>query len=112
MNQVKAIIKPSKLKEVKDAQNEPGIESVTVTEVKGFGRQKGRPEIYRAGECTVDSLPKIKIEIVVADHFEGQVVNVIIRTARTGKIGEGKILVWPLAAAQRIRTGECDDKAV
>jgi nitrogen regulatory protein PII len=110
MNQVKAIIKPSKLEEVKDALNEPGIEGVAITELKGFGRQKGGTGIYRASECPVDFLPKI--EIVVSDHFEGQVVNVIIRTARTGKIGDGKILVWPVAAAHHIRTGERDDKAV
>jgi nitrogen regulatory protein P-II 1 len=112
MKKIEAIIKPFKLEEVKDALNELGIEGMTITEVKGFGRQKGHTEIYRGSEYTVEFLPKIKIELVLADHLEEQVVNVISQTARTGKIGDGKIFVWPIAAAHRIRTGERDDKAV
>jgi nitrogen regulatory protein P-II 1 len=112
MKKIEAIIKPFKVEEVKDALNELGIEGMTITEVKGFGRQKGHTEIYRGSEYTVEFLPKIKIEIVVADHLEEQAVNVIIRAARTGKIGDGKIFVWPIAVAHRIRTGERDDKAL
>jgi nitrogen regulatory protein P-II 1 len=112
MKKIEAIIKPFKLEEVKDTLDELGIEGMTITEVKGFGRQKGHTEIYRGSEYTVEFLPKIKIEILVSDHLEDQVVNAIIQAARTGKIGDGKIFVWPIAAAHRIRTGERDDKAV
>jgi nitrogen regulatory protein PII len=112
MKKIEAIIKPFKLEEVKDALNELGIEGMTITEVKGFGRQKGHTEIYRGSEYTVEFLPKIKIEIVVSDHLEEQVVNVIIQTAGTGKIGDGKLFVWPIVATYRIRTGERDEKAV
>jgi nitrogen regulatory protein P-II 1 len=112
MKKIEAIIKPFKLDEVRDVLTELGIEGMTVTEVKGVGRQKGHTELYRGSEYTVDFLPKIKIEIVVSDHLEEQAVNVIIQTARTGKIGDGKIFVWPIAAAHRIRTGERDEKAV
>lgn len=112
MKKIEAIIKPFKLEEVKDALNELGIEGMTITEVKGFGRQKGHTEIYRGSEYTVEFLPKIKIEIAVADELEDQVVKSIIQAARTGKIGDGKIFVWPIAAAHRIRTGERDDHAL
>jgi len=112
MKKIEAIIKPFKLEEVKDALNELGIEGMTITEVKGFGRQKGHLEIYRGSEYTVEFLPKIKIEIVVADDLEEKAVKVIVQAARTGKIGDGKIFVWPVAAAYRIRTGDRDDNAL
>jgi len=112
MKKIEAIIKPFKLEEVKDALNDLGVEGMTITEVKGFGRQKGHTEIFRGSEYTVEFMPKIKIEIVLADHLEEQAVDVIIRTARTGKIGDGKIYVWPIAAAHRIRTGERNENAV
>jgi nitrogen regulatory protein P-II 1 len=112
MKKIEAIIKPFKLEEVKDALIELGIEGMTITEVKGFGRQKGHLEIYRGSEYTVEFIPKVKIEIVVADHLEEQVVNTISQRARTGKIGDGKIFVWPIASVHRIRTGERDEAAV
>ena len=112
MKKIEAIIKPFKLEEVKDALTELGVEGMTITEVKGFGRQKGHLEIYRGSEYTVEFLPKVKIEMVVSDHLEEQVVSTISQRARTGKIGDGKIFVWPVAAAHRIRTGERNEAAL
>ncbi len=112
MKKIEAIIKPFKLQEVKDALSELGILGMTVTEVKGFGRQKGHTEIYRGSEYTVDFLPKVKIETVVADNQVTQAVTAIIGAAKTGKIGDGKIFVSAIAEAHRIRTGERDDAAV
>jgi nitrogen regulatory protein P-II 1 len=112
MKKIEAIIKPFKLEEVKDALAEIGIEGMTVTEVKGFGRQKGHTEIYRGSEYTVDFLPKIKIETVVADNIIDQAVATIIKAAKTGKIGDGKIFVTTVEQAVRIRTEETGDKAV
>ena len=112
MKKIEAIIKPFKLEEVKDALAEIGIEGMTVTEVKGFGRQKGHTEIYRGSEYTVDFLPKIKIETVVADDIVNQATAAIIKAAKTGKIGDGKIFVSSVDQAVRIRTEETGDKAV
>jgi nitrogen regulatory protein P-II 1 len=112
MKKIEAIIKPFKLAEVKDALAEIGVQGLTVTEVKGFGRQKGHTEIYRGSEYTVDFLPKMKIEIAVADDDLERAVRAIEQTARTGKIGDGKIFVIPLEQAIRIRTGEQGDAAV
>ena len=112
MKKIEAIIKPFKLEEVKDALAEIGIEGMTVTEVKGFGRQKGHTEIYRGSEYTVDFLPKIKIEIVVADAIAEQATAAIVKAAKTGKIGDGKIFVSTVEQAVRIRTEETGEKAV
>jgi nitrogen regulatory protein PII len=112
MKKIEAIIKPYKLEDVKDALAEIGIEGMTVSEVKGFGRQKGHVEIYRGSEYTVDFLPKMKIELVVADNLCEAAVGTIIKSARTGKIGDGKIFVSAIEQAVRIRTGEKDDFAV
>jgi len=112
MKKIEAIIKPFKLEEVKDALSELGIEGMTVTEVKGFGRQKGHTEIYRGSEYTVDFLPKIKIEVVLADSAVQSVIEAIVKTAKTGKIGDGKIFVVPIESAIRIRTDETGEKAV
>ena len=112
MNKIEAIIKPFKLDEVKEALAEVGIQGMTVSEVKGFGRQKGQTELYRGSEYTVDFVPKIKLEIVVADNAVYRVVKVIQETARTGKIGDGKIFVWEIAKAMRIRTSEVNEAAV
>jgi nitrogen regulatory protein P-II 1 len=112
MNKIEAIIKPFKLDEVKAALAEVGIEGMTVSEVKGFGRQKGQTEIYRGSEYTVDFVPKIKLEIVVGDDEVDRVIKVIQETAKTGKIGDGKIFVWPISRAMRIRTAETDEAAV
>ena len=112
MKKIEAIIKPFKLEEVKDALAEIGIEGMTVTEVKGFGRQKGHTEIYRGSEYTVDFLPKIKLETVVADDIVTQATEAIIKAAKTGKIGDGKIFVSTVEQAVRIRTEEQGDKAV
>ncbi len=112
MKKIEAIIKPFKLEEVKDALNEIGIEGMTVTEVKGFGRQKGHTEIYRGSEYTVDFLPKIKIETVVADNLKDAAVTAIIKAAKTGKIGDGKVFVSSIDEAIRIRTDERGDGAV
>jgi nitrogen regulatory protein PII len=106
MKKIEAIIKPFKLEEVKDALGEIGIEGMTVTEVKGFGRQKGHTEIYRGSEYTVDFLPKIKIEIVIPDEKLDEAVEAIVKTAKTGKIGDGKVFVSTVDAAVRIRTEE------
>jgi nitrogen regulatory protein PII len=112
MKKIEAIIKPFKLEEVKDALAEIGIEGMTVTEVKGFGRQKGHTEIYRGSEYTVDFLPKIKLETVVADDLAEKACAVIVKAAKTGKIGDGKIFVSEVAEAIRIRTEEKGEKAV
>ena len=112
MKKIEAIIKPFKLEEVKSALSEIGIQGMTLTEVKGFGRQKGHTEIYRGSEYTVDFLPKVKLEIVVDDSRVDQVVHTIVKTANTGKIGDGKIFVFGVDEAVRIRTGERGDSAV
>jgi nitrogen regulatory protein PII len=106
MKKIEAIIKPFKLEEVKDALGEIGIEGMTVTEVKGFGRQKGHTEIYRGSEYTVDFLPKIKIELVIPDDKLDEAVEAIVKTAKTGKIGDGKVFVSTIDEAVRIRTEE------
>jgi nitrogen regulatory protein PII len=112
MKKVEAIIKPFKLEEVKDALGDVGIEGMTVSEVKGFGRQKGHTEIYRGSEYTVDFLPKIKVEMVLPDGSVDAAIGAIIKSAKTGKIGDGKIFVTPVEQAIRIRTEEKGDGAV
>ena len=112
MKKIEAIIKPFKLEEVKDALGEIGIEGMTVSEVKGFGRQKGHTEIYRGSEYTVDFLPKIKIEVVIGDNQLDQAVATIIKAAKTGKIGDGKVFVSTVEEAVRIRTEEKGEAAV
>jgi nitrogen regulatory protein P-II 1 len=112
MKKIDAIIKPFKLQEVKDALAEIGIHGMTVSEVKGFGRQKGHTEIYRGSEYTVDFLPKVKVEMVLPDNQVQQAIDTIIKAAKTGKIGDGKIFVSKVEEAHRIRTGEKDDAAV
>ncbi|GFO58094.1 nitrogen regulatory protein P-II 1 [Geomonas silvestris] len=112
MKLIQAIIKPFKLDEVKDALNEIGIEGITVSEVKGFGRQKGHTELYRGAEYVVDFIPKVKIEIAVADELVAKVVGAVEQTAKTGRIGDGKIFVMALDEAIRIRTGEKGDEAI
>lgn len=112
MKMITAIIKPFKLDDVRQAVSDIGIQGITVTDVKGFGRQRGHTELYRGAEYTVDFLPKAKIELAVADDIVDQVVDVIVATARTGKIGDGKIFVTAVETAVRIRTGETGDAAV
>ena len=112
MKLVVAIIKPFKLDEVRQALTAIGVHGMTVTEVKGYGRQKGHTEIYRGAEYGVDCLPKIKIEVVVADASVEQAIEAIIKAARTGKIGDGKIFVTPVEQIVRIRTGETDESAI
>ncbi|MFT3828513.1 MAG: P-II family nitrogen regulator [Opitutaceae bacterium] len=112
MKLIIAIIKPFKLEEVKEALAGIGIEGMTVTEVKGFGRQKGHTEIYRGSEYTVDFLPKVKLEVAVRDDLSTKVVDTIVKTARTGKIGDGKVFVVPLEDVIRIRTDERGEAAV
>ena len=112
MKLIIAIIKPFKLEEVKEALAAAGIEGMTVTEVKGFGRQKGHTEIYRGSEYTVDFLPKVKLEIVVNDDIVAKTVDTIVKSAKTGKIGDGKVFVVALEEAIRIRTDERGDSAV
>ena len=112
MKKIEAIIKPFKLDEVKDKLNDLGIQGITVTEVKGFGRQKGHTELYRGAEYVVDFLPKIKIEIVIADTQVEDVGNGIVKTAQTGRIGDGKIFITNIEEAVRIRTGERGEDAV
>lgn len=112
MKLIEAIIKPFKLDEVKEALSEIGIEGITVSEVKGFGRQKGHTELYRGAEYVVDFLPKVKLEIAVSDELVPKVIETIETTAKTGRIGDGKIFVLPLENAVRIRTGEVGDEAV
>ncbi len=112
MKKIEAIVKPFKLSEVKDALNEIGVVGMTVSEVKGFGRQKGHTEIYRGSEYTVDFLPKVRIEIVLADSQVEAAVKAIIGAAKTGKIGDGKIFVTPVEEVVRIRTGERAEQAI
>jgi len=112
MKKIEAIIKPFKLEEVKEALTALGIEGMTVSEVKGFGQQKGHTEIYRGSEYTVDFLPKIKLEIVLHDSLVEPAIEAIVKAARTGKIGDGKVFILPLENAVRIRTKESGDKAV
>ena len=112
MKKIEAIIKPFKLEEVKDALGEVGIEGMTVSEVKGFGRQKGHTEIYRGSEYTVDFLPKIKLELVVSDQQAARAVEVITKSAKTGKIGDGKIFVSKIEEAISIRTEEKNEQAL
>ena len=112
MKKIEAIIKPFKLDEVKDALQEAGLQGITVTEVRGFGRQKGHTELYRGAEYVVDFLPKVKIEIVVPDSQVERMVEAIVTAARTGRIGDGKIFVSPVENAIRIRTGEEGDNAI
>ncbi|MBM3841929.1 MAG: P-II family nitrogen regulator [Verrucomicrobia bacterium] len=112
MKLIIAIIKPFKLEEVKEALAAAGIEGMTVTEVKGFGRQKGHTEIYRGSEYTVDFLPKVKLEVAVSDDVAGKAIDAIAKAARTGKIGDGKIFVVPLEEVVRIRTDERGEQAV
>ena len=112
MKKIEAIIKPFKLDEVKEALHEVGVKGLTVIEAKGFGRQKGHTELYRGAEYVVDFLPKVKIELVVADDIFEQVIEAIANTARTGKIGDGKIFVTEIVHAIRIRTGETGSEAV
>ena len=112
MKFITAIIKPFKLDEVKEALSAVGIEGMTVTEVKGYGRQKGHTEIYRGSEYTVDFLPKVKIEIAVTDDLAGKAVDAIVKAAKTGKIGDGKVFVLPLEEVIRIRTDERGEAAV
>ena len=112
MKKVEAIIKPFKLEDVKEALHEVGFEGMTVTEVKGFGRQKGHTEIYRGSEYTVDFLPKVKIEVVVASDRVEAALGAIVKAAKTGKIGDGKVFVSSIESAVRIRTSEKDDAAI
>ena len=112
MKLVTAIIKPFKLDDVRDALAEIGVQGMTVTEVKGFGRQKGHTELYRGAEYVVDFVPKVKLEVAVEDARQEQLVDTIVQAAQTGKVGDGKIFVYELNKAVRIRTGELDDDAL
>jgi nitrogen regulatory protein P-II 1 len=112
VKKVEAVIKPFKLDEVKEALNEIGVQGITVSEVKGFGRQKGHTELYRGAEYVVDFIPKIKLEIIVSDAILPQVVEAIEKSAKTGRIGDGKIFVTPVEAVVRIRTGETGEDAL
>jgi nitrogen regulatory protein P-II 1 len=112
MKKIEAIIKPFKLDEVKEALNDIGIQGITVSEVKGFGRQKGHTELYRGTEYVVDFLPKIKMEIVLKDDLVAKVVETIVETAKTGRIGDGKVFVLSVDEVVRIRTGERGEEAV
>lgn len=112
MKKIEAIVKPFKLDEVREALAEVGASGLTVTEVKGFGRQKGHTELYRGAEYVVDFLPKIKIEVVLADHQVEQTIEAIVKAAHTGKIGDGKIFVTNIEQVVRIRTGETDEDAL
>jgi nitrogen regulatory protein PII len=112
MKLIVAVIKPFKLEEVKEALAAAGIEGMTVTEVKGFGRQKGHTEIYRGSEYTVDFLPKVKLEVAVADDMAGKAIDAILKGAKTGKIGDGKVFVLPIEEVIRIRTNERGESAI
>lgn len=112
MKKIEAVIKPFKLEDVKDALAEIGITGMTVSEVKGYGRQKGHSELYRGAEYVVDFIPKIKMEMVVDDSMADQVVNTVVEAARTGKIGDGKIFITDISKIVRIRTGETDSEAI
>ena len=112
MKKVEAVIKPFKLDEVREALSELGINGLTVTEVKGFGRQKGHTELYRGAEYVVDFLPKVKVEVILPDDLVDRAIETIVATARTGKIGYGKIFVTPVEQVVRIRTGETNEQAI
>jgi nitrogen regulatory protein P-II 1 len=112
VKKIEAIIKPFKLDEVKEALHEIGVSGITVTEAKGFGRQKGHTELYRGAEYVVDFLPKVKLEVVVSDSLAPRVVEAIAQAAQTGRIGDGKIFVTAIETALRIRTGERDEDAI
>jgi len=112
MKKIEAVIKPFKLDEVREALAEVGVTGLTVTEVKGFGRQKGHTELYRGAEYVVDFLPKVKIEVVVTDTMVDSTIEAMIKSARTGKIGDGKIFVTPVEQVVRIRTGETNEEAI
>jgi nitrogen regulatory protein P-II 1 len=112
MKKIEAIIKPFKLDDVKEALTELGVVGMTVTEVRGFGRQKGHTELYRGSEYTIDFLPKVKVEVVIPEHLVDKVVSAICAAARTGSIGDGKVFVLPLGEAIRIRTGEMGESAL
>ena len=112
MKKIEAIIQPFKFDDVKEALTQAGVEGMTITEVKGFGRQKGHKEIYRGSEYTVDVLPKVKVEIVAGDDKVDAIVETIMETAKTGKIGDGKVFVLPVSEAYRIRTEESNEAAV
>ena len=112
MKKIEAIIKPFKLDEVKDALHEVGIKGITVTEAKGFGRQKGHTELYRGAEYVVDFLPKVKVEVVIGTDLQQKAIEAIVKAAKTGKIGDGKIFVTAVEQVIRIRTGEQDEAAV
>jgi nitrogen regulatory protein P-II 1 len=112
MKKIEAIIKPFKLDEVKDALNAIGVQGITVAEVKGFGRQKGHTELYRGAEYVVDFLPKVKLEIIAADNLVAKIVETIETTAKTGRIGDGKIFIIPVEDVVRIRTGERGEAAI
>ena len=112
MKKIEAIIKPFKLDEVKEALHEVGVSGITVTEAKGFGRQKGHTELYRGADYVVDFLPQVKLEVVVPDNLADRTVEAIAQAAQTGRIGDGKIFVIPIEKAVRIRTGERDDDAI
>ncbi|MBI1884022.1 MAG: P-II family nitrogen regulator [Chlamydiae bacterium] len=112
MKKLECIVKPFKLEEIKEALSEIGIMGMTVSEVKGFGRQKGHTELYRGSEYTVDFLPKVKMEIVVSDDLAQRAIQTILNVAKTGNIGDGKIFVYPIQEAIRIRTGEKGEKAI
>ena len=112
MKLITAIIRPFKLDEVRESLSQAGVSGITVTEVKGFGRQKGHTELYRGAEYVVDFLPKVKVEVVLADNLVEQAIDAIVKAARTGKIGDGKIFVTSVEQVIRIRTGETDEAAV
>ncbi len=112
MKKIEAIIKPFKLDEVKEKLNAAGIQGMTVSEVRGFGRQRGHTELYRGAEYVVDFLPKSKLEIIVSDHLEEMVINTITEAAQTGNIGDGKVFVTPVEEVIRIRTGERGEEAI
>jgi len=112
MKKIEAVIKPFKLDEVREALSEIGVAGLTVTEVKGFGRQKGHTELYRGSEYVVDFLPKVKVEVVIGDTLLDAAIDAIIKAARTGKIGDGKIFVSDVSHVIRIRTGETDESAI
>ncbi len=112
MKKIEAVVKPFKLDEVREALSEIGVTGLTVTDVKGFGRQKGHTELYRGAEYVVDFLPKVKVEVVLADNLVEQAIDAIVKAARTGKIGDGKIFVTSVEQVIRIRTGETDEAAV
>jgi nitrogen regulatory protein PII len=112
MKKIEAFVKPFKLEEIKDALSEIGVDGMSVTEIRGFGRQKGHTEIFRGSEYTVDFLPKLKLEIILADNLADSAVAAIVKSAKTGKIGDGKVFVSPIEQAVRIRTGETGEQAV